>query len=264
MSNNKVQDIVVVGSGNVAEAIALACSECPSLSLRQIVARNTERAKQIAQMAECDWCDDLTNATDADLYIISVSDRAVEEVATKLRRRKGSIVVHTAGSIPQEVLGSERCGVLYPFQTFTKGRRVDFSAIPLFIEGSDEKTTEEIEQVAHALSHRVWHANSERRRDIHLTGVLACNFVNALYAMAADHLMERQELPFDVLRPLIEETARKAIESTHPSMVQTGPAVRGDKQVSERHQQMLSHSEQKQMIYKLLTEYIWETSKKTL
>lgn len=264
MENNTIKNIVIVGSGNVAEAIALAIHDCPTLTLRQIVARNSERAQHIATLAECDWCDDLGRAADADLYIISVSDRAVEQVAQQLRRSEGSIVVHTAGSIAVEALGNDSCGVLYPFQTFTKGRRVDFSAIPLFVEGSDEATTELIEQVARTLSSRVWRATSECRRDIHLTGVLACNFVNSLYAMAADHLMERQGLPFDVLRPLIEETASKAIDSEHPATVQTGPAVRGDKEVSARHQQMLSDSERKQQIYKLLTEQIWETSKKTL
>ena len=264
MGNNTIKNIVVVGSGNVAEAIALAVHDCPTLTLRQIVARNNERAKHIASLAECDWCSDLSQAADADLYIISVSDRAVEQVAQQLRRSEGSVVVHTAGSIAVEALGNERCGVLYPFQTFTKGRRVDFNAIPLFVEGSDEATTELIEQVARTLSSRVWRATSECRRDIHLTGVLACNFVNSLYAMAADHLAERQGLPFDVLRPLIEETARKAIDAEHPATVQTGPAVRGDKEVSARHQQMLSDSERKQQIYKLLTEQIWETSKKTL
>jgi predicted short-subunit dehydrogenase-like oxidoreductase (DUF2520 family) len=90
---------------------------------------------------------------------------------------------------------------------------------------------------------------------------LACNFVNALYAMAADRLSEHADLPFDVLRPLIEETACKAIEATHPRCVQTGPAVRGDFSVAERHTAMLQSELQKD-IYKLLTQYIWQTSKK--
>ena len=92
--------------------------------------------------------------------------------------------------------------------------------------------------------------------------VLACNFVNALYAMAADRLSEREGLPFDILRPLIEQTARKAVEADHPREVQTGPAVRGDKVVTDRHCAMLSGDSRQEEIYKLLTEYIWETSKK--
>ena len=245
----------------MAESVAIAVSECPTLELRQVVARNTERVSEVAALAHCPWCDDMTKAADADLYIIAVRDRAVEDVATALRRAEGSIVVHTAGSVERSVLGEERTGVLYPFQTFTAGRRVDFSAVPLFVEGSDEQTTQQIECVAHALSRRVYRATSAVRREVHLTGVLACNFVNALYSMAADRLEENASLPFDVLRPLIEETAAKAVEATHPRHVQTGPAVRGDKAVAERHVAMLKEPNQ-QEIYKLLTEYIWQTSRK--
>ena len=259
--SKQIKDIVIVGSGNVAEAIAIAISECPTLTLRQVVGRNARRAGEIADKAGCDAGTDLGNAAPADLYIISVSDRAVGEVAHALRRCEGSIVVHTAGSVEMGVLGDKECGVLYPFQTFTAGRRVDFSAIPLFVEGADEPTTEQIMEVAKALSRRVYRLGYERRREIHLTGVLACNFVNALYAMAADRLGEHASLPFDVLRPLIEETARKAIDAEHPRRVQTGPAVRGDFSVAERHEAMLGEGRE-QEIYKLLTQQIWQTSKK--
>ena len=259
--NKEIKNIVVVGSGNVAEAIAIAIGECPTLTLRQVVARNKERASIVAQKAGCDYCTELSEAAPADLYIISVSDRAVGEVARALRCAESSIVVHTAGSVDMSVLGDGACGVLYPFQTFTAGRRVDFSAIPLFVEGKDEQIEASILAVAHALSRRVYRLGYERRREIHLTGVLACNFVNALYAMAADRLAECADLPFDVLRPLIEETAHKAVESEHPRKVQTGPAVRGDFSVAERHETMLGEGREKE-IYKLLTEQIWQTSKK--
>ena len=256
-----IRSVVVVGSGNVAESVAMAVADSFALELKQVVARNAVRAEAVAQMAGCDWCSDLGEAEDADLYIIAVSDRAVEDVATKLRRREGSVVVHTAGSVEMEALGDGNRGVLYPFQTFTAGRRVDFTAVPLFVEGCDEDVTQAIEDVANLLSQRVYRANSKRRREIHLTGVLACNFVNALYSMATDLLDEREGLPFDVLRPLIEETAAKAVNAEHPRNVQTGPAVRGDKAVAERHTAMLDDENQKEL-YKLLTDYIWQTSRK--
>lgn len=261
MKSNNICSVVVVGSGNVAESVAMAVAECPTLSLRQIVARNKERAAHLGAMTDTEWCCDMAAAADADLYIIAVSDRAVGDVAAVLRRGEGSVVVHTAGSVERSVLGDERTGVLYPFQTFTAGRRVDFSEVPLFVEASDEATTVFVEKVAHALSRRIYRATSAERREVHLTGVLACNFVNSLYAMAADRLRDCAHLPFDVLRPLIKETARKAIEADHPRAVQTGPAVRGDRSVAERHQTML-RTECEKEIYKLLTEYIWQTSKK--
>ena len=262
MSVQPIRSISVVGSGNVAEAIALAIAECEELQLAQIVARNGERGQQLAAMTGAEWCRDAGEAAEADLYIICVSDRAVGDVAATLPTYDSAVVVHTAGSIEMDVLGEGRRGVFYPFQTFTAGRRVDFSQVPLFVEGCDEPTTQELERVARTLSRRVYRATSQRRREIHLTGVLACNFVNALYAMAADRLHEREGLPFDILRPLIEQTARKAVEADHPRQVQTGPAVRGDKGVTARHCEMLAADSRQEEIYKLLTEYIWETSKK--
>lgn len=263
MTNKRenISRVVVVGSGNVAEAVALAVADCWGVELCQVVARNEERAAEIAAMAGCEWCSDFDEAADADLYIIAVSDRAVEDVAEKLRRREGSVVVHTAGSVPVEALGDEACGVLYPFQTFTAGRRVDFTEVPLFVEGSDEATAALIEEFANLLSSRVYRADSARRREIHLAGVFACNFVNALYSMAADRLAESEALPFDVLRPLIVETAAKAVDAEHPRQVQTGPAVRGDKAVAERHKSMLEGSVQREL-YALLDGYIFETCHK--
>ena len=258
----EIHSAVVIGSGNVAESVAVAIAGCEALELRQVVARNAARAEAVATLAGCSY-GDMEHISDADIYIISVSDRAVAEVAEQLRRSVGAqaLVVHTAGSIEMDALGEGARGVFYPFQTFTAGRRVDFSAVPLFVEGADEATTVAIERVAKALSRRVYRASSAQRREVHLTGVLACNFVNALYAMAADRLGEHADLPFDVLRPLIEECARKAAQAEHPRTVQTGPAVRGDFSVAERHEAMLG-SEREKEIYKLLTEYIWETSKR--
>lgn len=261
MSKNQTPSIVVVGSGNVAEAVARGVAESWSLELRQIVARNEERAAEIAALTNTEYTTEFEEAAEADFYIIAVSDRAVAEVAAQLNRPSDSVVVHTAGSIEMDALGEGLRGVLYPFQTFTAGRKVEFSDVPLFVEGCNFEVEQRIEELAHALSSRVYHATTARRREIHLTGVLACNFVNSLYGMATDLLEQREGLPFDVLRPLILETAHKAAEATHPRQVQTGPAVRGDKAVAERHMAMLNDERQKE-IYKLLNDYIWQTSRK--
>lgn len=261
MSKNQATSVVIIGSGNVAEAIAVGVAESWALELRQIVARNEERAAAIATLTNTEYTTDFSEVEEADFYIVAVSDRAVEEVAAQIERPADSIMLHTAGSVGMDALGEGLRGVLYPFQTFTVGRRVEFSEVPLFIEGCTLAVESRIEELAQALSSRVYHASSSRRREIHLSGVLACNFVNALYSMAADHLQQRESLPFDVLRPLILETAQKAVESQHPRSVQTGPAVRGDKAVVERHLAMLD-DENKREIYKLLNDYIWQTSRK--
>ncbi|MBR5132979.1 MAG: YihY family inner membrane protein [Alistipes sp.] len=254
---------VVVGSGNVAEAFARSLAECRGVDLVEVVARNEERGRSIAESVGAQWCGDASRAAVADIYIIAVSDRVVSEVARGLAVAEGGVVVHTAGSVAMDALeGFEgRRGIIYPLQSFTSGRRVSLESVPLFIEADGDVSRERVEELSSKLSVRVEYADSERRRVIHLAGVFVNNFVNHLYASGAD-IVSRVELDFDVLKPLIDETARKALESNDPRKVQTGPAVRGDRVVTERHREMLRDDEIKQQIYNYITESIWETSKK--
>ena len=261
----RIASLVIVGSGNVAEAWAVAAAAAEGVELRGIAARNAARAAAIAAMAGDVWHGPVAEAPEADLYLIAVSDRSVGEVSRQLPRRGAAVVAHTAGSVAVDALaedGFAARGVIYPFQTFTAGRRIDFTEVPLFVEGSDEATTRRLEAFAACLSRAVYRASSQRRRTIHLAGVLACNFVNALYSMAADELAVREGLPAEVLHPLIGETALKAMAMEHPRRGQTGPAVRGDRAVAERHEAMLAGEPLQRDIYRLLTEYIWETSRK--
>ena len=255
--------MVIIGSGNVAEAFALAVSKCEAISLKQIFARNATRGRAIAERVNSAWSNRPEELMPADIYIISVSDRAVGEVASRLCFAPGSVVVHTAGSVPLAELPSEGVhrGILYAFQSFTQGRDIAFEGLPLFVEAESEEVYNLLEAFGRALGCRVERASSERRRTIHLAGVFVNNFVNHLYALAGDVVADA-DLEFDVLRPLILETAHKALDAGDPRAVQTGPAVRGDRGVVERHLDMLERDRLKSEIYKLITESIWETSKR--
>lgn len=255
---NDIRRITVIGSGNVAEALALNMAGAWGVELVEVVARNAERGEAIAMAAGCDFVEMGDEVAQADLYIIAVSDRAVAEVAVAMELSEEAIVVHTAGSVELSALGKGRRGVFYPFQTFTAGRAIDLSDVPIFIEGSDEATTAALEAFAEQLSSKVYRADSHRRREIHLSGVWACNFVNALYGVAADVLHEREGLSFEVLQPLILETAHKAAEAVHPAAVQTGPARRGDSEVMARHEAMLTDKPELQEIYRLISEEIYK------
>lgn len=255
---NDIRRITVIGSGNVAEALALNIAGAWGVELVEVVARNAERGEAIAMAAGCDFVEMGNEVAQADLYIIAVSDRAVAEVAEAMELSEEAIVVHTAGSVELSALGKGRRGVFYPFQTFTAGRAIDLSDVPIFIEGSDEATTAALEAFAEQLSSKVYRADSHRRREIHLSGVWACNFVNALYGVAADVLHEREGLSFEVLQPLILETAHKAAEAVHPAAVQTGPARRGDSEVMARHEAMLTDKPELQEIYRLISEEIYK------
>ena len=255
--------VVIVGSGNVAESFAHAVSGCAEIELVGLYARNRERGMAIAESCATQWYGELRSLPEADIYLIAVSDRAVADVAESLLLPSEAIVVHTAGSIPLAALPERggRRGIIYPLQSFSAGRKVDFGCVPLFVEADSELVREELFRFARLLSRSVEYADSERRRVLHLAGVVVNNFVNALYAEGAA-IVESEGLSFDVLKPLIVETAAKASSVENPRRVQTGPAVRGDKDVCRRHMAMLRGDEKLEKIYSDLTERIWETSRK--
>lgn len=259
--------IVIIGSGNLAEALAYAMAE-RGVGFT-IAARNSARAMQIAeQCRQTTHNKQLISTTSieqapagADLYIITVSDRAIGEVADAIPAVAQSLVVHTSGATSIEALPKRfRRGVIYPLQTFTAGRRVDFAEVPIFIEGCDDSSESTLTEFASRLSHRVSHADSEQRRRLHLAGVFACNFANQMFAIGGD-VARSAGFDFEVLVPLIRECAAKAIVSPDPHTIQTGPAVRGDKPSQERHLEMID-DERLSNMYKLISENIWETSKK--
>ena len=256
--------VVVVGSGNVAESFAATLSASRGAELRQIFARNPMRGAEIAAMTSTAWTDDPSHLADADIYIIAVSDKAIAEVAASLPFPDDAIVVHTAGSMSLQTLPDKlpNRGILYALQSFTSGRRIDLAHVPIFIEAESEAVRERLFAFARMLSTRVDYADSERRRVIHLAGVLVNNFPNHLYAIAS-RIIEREGMSFDILRPLIVETAEKAVASSSPERVQTGPAVRGDAEVCGAHARMLADDPLTQKIYNDITESIWETSKRT-
>ena len=194
---------------------------------------------------------------DADVYIIAVKDSALQDVIRQLTnllktKNDAPLIVHTAGSMPLSVFEgyAENGGVFYPMQTFSMEREVDFREIPLFIEGKDKR----IRELAESISEHVYELSSDDRKYLHLAAVFACNFANHCYTLAAE-VLEKKGLPFDVMLPLVDETARK-VHELHPKEAQTGPAIRGDKNVMAAQAALLDS--RMQAIYNLMSESIQE------
>lgn len=193
--------------------------------------------------------------TDSDLYIISVSDDAIPEVAKKLRGKVGkeAIVAHTSGTTPLSAIKgtAKHTGVFYPLQTFSKDVALNYSEIPFFIEGESKETESRLVQTARLVSDSVSLSDSEKRKDLHIASVFSCNFCNHLWALS-DEYLAKHGLDFKTLLPLIKETARKAGEG-HPGEHQTGPAVRRDARIMEAHARKLEENPELLDIYTLLS-----------
>ncbi|TCO08748.1 Rossmann-like and DUF2520 domain-containing protein [Natronoflexus pectinivorans] len=249
--------IVVIGAGNVATHLTIALKNA-GFSIVQVYSRDIANAEVLAVMAEASAIDNLKQLdVTADMYILSVSDGAIETIALEMPLVKG-VVVHTAGSVPMDVLNRFNLyGVLYPFQTFTKDKELDFKKVPVLVEGNISHSKNVIMGVAQHISTRVQKADGEHRKALHVAAVFACNFVNHLYVLA-DELLEKQGMEFSLLEPLIRETTSKAL-SIKPLHAQTGPARRNDKQVMRMHQESLNGETFHHDIYALISESIIRT-----
>lgn len=196
---------------------------------------------------------------EADVFIIAVKDSALQEVISRATKgREQQLFVHTAGSMPMSLFEgyTNRFGVFYPMQTFSKERLVSFADIPVFIEGDNAV----LRPLAESITHSVYELSSADRKYLHLSAVFACNFVNHCYALSAE-LLEKHGIPFSVMLPLIDETALK-VHQLHPLEAQTGPAVRYDENVIRMQSSMLADSPLLQEIYNLLSVSIHRKSER--
>lgn len=227
---------VIIGSGNVAYHLAKAFVQ-NGISLAQIFGRNEKELDKISE--ELNISNSTNNLVEADLYIICVSDGSIGAVS-KLITKRDSLVAHTSGSLPKEILeGEYRKSSFYPLQTFSKTKDLDYKKIPFFIETENEEDQKILTDLASKISDNVMESTHEKRKYIHLTAVFACNFVNHLFARAKE-ISDAQEIPFDYFLPLINETVQK-ISEIEPKSAQTGPAVRNDQRVLELHEQLLKN-----------------------
>lgn len=250
-----MMNIVILGSGNVATLLGTSLSKA-GYNIIQVWSRNLEHAKALANLLHTQFTDDIDQVVDsADLYILSISDDAIPSVVSKMKPISG-IITHTSGSTSIDVFHNKfsSYGVFYPFQTFSIGKEIDFKKVPVLLEGSGPNSLSVLESVALSISDKVQECNSEQRKVLHIAAVFASNFTNHLYTIS-QKLLEDNGLDFDLIRPLILETALK-VQKIMPAEGQTGPAVRNDLSIINSHLKQLESKPELSAIYRLLSDQI--------
>ena len=248
--------IVFIGSGNVATHMAMALKNAGS-DIIQIYSRTDTNAQLLAHKVSAEPISDLNNLNrEADLYIFSLNADILPSF-DKMMPDTSGIWAHTAGSVPMNLFGGRLnrggYGVIYPLQTFSKEREMDFTKISIFIEGDIIETKNSLLSLARTISDDVKFLDSESRKYLHLAAVFANNFSNHMFTLANEILRERG-IEFDALRPLIVETAAKVLEM-EPKKAQTGPAIRLDVKVINKHLELIKDDKIKE-IYTILSESI--------
>lgn len=234
------RSIVFIGAGNVATHLAPAMERAGIGCVVQVYSRAMRSAQALASRlySATAVCEAEAVNGRADVYVVSLADHAVGGIVERLPHNN-ALWIHTSGSLPIGALSrlTDRVGVLYPLQTFSKNVYVDMSHVPLFVEGCTPEVAAMVREMAERLSTTVRYANGDLRRRMHIAAVFACNFTNHMFTVA-DDLLRKDGLSLEVLHPLLNETVRKALEGC-PADGQTGPAVRGDMSIVEKHASML-------------------------
>jgi YrbI family 3-deoxy-D-manno-octulosonate 8-phosphate phosphatase len=246
--------IVFIGAGNVATHFSRALFDAGN-EICQIYSRSRENASALSAKLGCPCTANIEEVLDnADIYMFAVRDDALAPLVRQLKTNS-SIWIHTAGNISGNVFSGfvKNYGVMYPLQTFSKNRELDFSKVPLFIEGNTWETENIISSLAETVSDKVYAIDFEKRRYLHPAAVFACNFTNNMYHIAAK-ILEEQQIDRRLLLPLIDETAGK-LHTLTPAEAQTGPAVRNDANTMDNHIALLENDGLRE-IYRIISRNI--------
>jgi predicted short-subunit dehydrogenase-like oxidoreductase (DUF2520 family) len=246
--------ITLIGAGNVATHLGKALFQ-KGYSINQVYSKSIDNAFLLASELNAMPCDDIKFITDeSDIYIICIKDDFIKEIANQFSFTN-KLIVHTSGSISIDILNRfDNYGIFYPLQTFSKEATINIPEVPFCIEGSNNATSQLLLSLGKSLSNNAKLFNSEQRKKLHLAAVFACNFTNYMYTISED-ILNKEDIDFNMLKPLIIETAKKIQNNTAHSM-QTGPAKRNDIAVIKNHIELLADSKDYQDIYKIITENI--------
>lgn len=249
--------VSIIGSGNVAQHLITAFQKAEGVLLAQVLARNPEAVAPL--LAPTQIITEYQDLVKVDLILLAVTDSAIGTVSEQIPM-ENQLVAHTSGSVPlQELDSKNHRGVFYPLQTFTKGKPTDFRVIPVCLEAEQAANFAILEAAAKAITEVIYPVSSEQRKALHVAAVFVCNFANYMYQIGSD-LCDEHQLDFDLLKPLIQETAAKVM-TLSPREAQTGPARRQDSTTINAHLNYLNNPNQKEL-YTLLTKSIIDNGKK--
>lgn len=251
-------DISFIGSGNLAWHLAPALDNAGYI-VREVYSRNPSHAEALTgRLYQADVKASLDFSTSKSrLFIIATTDDNIQDVVKDIVLPDGATLIHTSGSQPLSMLqfaAAANTGVLYPLQTFSKNKRIDFKTVPVFIESSNEEVEKLLMTLAGAISTKVRKITSEERKALHVAAVFASNFPNHMLTVAK-MILQENSLDFELIKPLILETINKSL-SIGPEQAQTGPAIRSDLEILDHHLEFLQSDPRVAELYRVISQHI--------
>ena len=253
MAMNCKIPVLIVGTGGLARSLvnALMSVNYPILG---VVSRASTEALQFIHSCNLKHFAYKEEITTRCICFLAVPDQIIPAAAQNLNLSEGSILIHCAGSVDMQTLSefSYDHGVFYPVQTFHPSKTVGFSGLNVCLEASSVNALKQLEFLSNELSCNVLILDSQKRMMLHISAIFACNFSNLMYSIS-EELLNKHNIEFSILYPLILETAHKILHFS-PTNSQTGPASRNDLTTIAKHINILDGKEK--AVYKMLSDII--------
>jgi len=250
----------IIGTGKVGTALVQGLHE-QGWRFTMIVNKTIEKAKSLAKVCNAQSLSYIPPVDQwPDIWLISVNDDSIDGVIRQLSRYGHQApAYHTSGSFDTQSVRDiyPKLGSLYPLQSISFGKEVDFKQVPFCVSAPNEEGLRIIQDIAGSISDQVYIIEDEDRLYLHLAAVFVNNFTNALCQVAAS-ILDKKDIPFHLLQPLLLETAEKLSILT-PLQAQTGPALRGDQGTLNKHRAILRDlPHEYSVIYEMMSRYISE------
>ena len=244
-----IDKISIIGNGNVGSHLIRA--------FRQSGVQVTHAWDQSVDtdiIEETEWVSSPDQLPIDQIVILCLPDDVTPIVVNQIKATHA--VAYTSGSVDLEQFDrNANVGVFYPLQTFSKAIELDYKKIPFFIEATNDEFASLLIKLAEKISTNVHLADSDYRTRMHKVAVWVNNFTNHILFQAQE-LARSEEISFEHMKPLLEETVRK-LNFKGAYEAQTGPARREDTSTIEKHLKTLSPEQRD--LYLTLTNSILQT-----
>lgn len=249
-----IKRISIIGSGNVAHHLGHKLFQ-QGYDIVNVWSRSYSNASTLAKRLNAHPVINTKELATCDLVLICVPDDAIKKVCESIE--VDAIYAHTSGTRSiDDLSGKKNFGIFYPLQSLSKNNLREDIEIPILIEANNVAIEEVLTEVAKEITSIVHSVDSEKRKQLHVGAVIVNNFTNHLYTLAKE-FCEDHNADFDILKPLILETALK-IKNMSPESAQTGPAKRKDKNTLDQHIKLLNEHKDLKDLYLLFTKQLSE------
>ncbi|MGR3909858.1 DUF2520 domain-containing protein [Burkholderia sp. SR8] len=240
--------LTIVGAGRVGKTLGNLIVANRVADVRQIYDRDIACARAAAEFVGAGRpVDDLAPIEPADIWLLSVPDIRIREVASQLAQRfehgARAIVVHCSGALGAEALAPLRAigwsaASAHPVLSFADpGTAVfQFEGTPVGIEGDPQACRVWGDTLA-AVGARCFEIRSEQKALYHGAAVVASNFLPVLASLSSE-LWRSAGLPEALMQDMLRTLMRNATDNLlalGPREALTGPAARGDTEVVNAH-----------------------------